>query len=85
MPLGRLIDDCDHFVESFRFRRADGLGRRRRLYSASLTLVVDRLAALAGQKLPFTSDFFLEEVLRISMRRSLQRDSRTLLPTTSGA
>ncbi len=66
-------------------RRANGLRRRRRLYGASPALVVDRLAALAGQKLPFTSDFFLEEVLRISMRRSLQRDSRTLLPTTSGA
>ena len=56
MPLGRLIDDGDHFVESFRFRRADGLGRRRRLYSASLTLVVDRLAALAGHERNFAND-----------------------------
>jgi hypothetical protein len=38
-----------------------------------------------SEKLPFTSDFFLEAVLRISMRRSLQRDCRTLPRPTSGA
>jgi len=45
-------------------RRADGLGRRRRLYSASLTLVVDRLAALAGHFLSFgTGGFPVPQIL----------------------